>query len=240
MKLHTSKKGAVVASWIATLAVCAIVGLAAAQGAKDAQGAKEAKPAAAPKYIGADKCKNCHQVEEAGNQYAHWAATGHAKAWEVLASDDAKKIGKEKGIEDPQKSEKCLKCHVTAFGLDDQIKKGFDPKLGVQCETCHGPGEAHMKARMAAAATADPAKKGQRMTIAADEIKSNPEAATCTKCHNSESPTFKPFCIHQRAAKIRHLDPRKNHDAMTLICGCSGKDGCTHKCDDKCGGTPSK
>ncbi len=237
MNLHPTNRGAAILSWIAGIAMCAVFGLAFAQDAKDAKGAKFT----GPKYIGVDKCKNCHQADEGGNQYKHWQDSKHSKAFEALATDDAKKIAKEKGIEDAQKSDKCLKCHETAFGLpEDAIKKGFDPKAGVQCESCHGPGEAHMKARFAAAAAADPAKKGERQTIPAGEINALVDAKTCAGCHNSESPSFKPFCIHKRAAEIRHLDPRKNHDDIKLICGCSGKDGCKHVCDDKCGGLSSK
>src|SRR5690349_12825888 len=120
-----------------------------------AQGAQEPKPAAPAvnHYIGAEKCKSCHQADAAGNQYSKWHGTEHAKAYERLASVEAKEAGKKRGVEDPQKSEKCLKCHVTAFGVPaESIKKGFEIKGGVQCESCHGPGEAHMKARFAAAA----------------------------------------------------------------------------------------
>lgn len=226
MNRHSTKRGAVVASLLTGLALCAVFGPVLAQDAKEA--------AAPSKYIGAAKCKNCHSSEESGNQYGHWEKSGHAKAWAALASDEAKKIAKEKGIEDPQKSDKCVKCHETAFGVAEaDIKKGFDIKAGVQCETCHGPGENHMKVRFAAAATA---KKGERQTVPAGEIGGQPDAKLCTGCHNSESPTFKGFCIHERNGKIQHLDPRKDQTGEKLICGCDAKEGCKHVCDDKCGG----
>ncbi len=68
-----------------------------------------------PKYIGAEKCKNCHQAKKAGNQFAKWKEQKHAKAFETLASDAAKKLGKERGVDDPQKSPKCLKCHEKKY-----------------------------------------------------------------------------------------------------------------------------
>jgi hypothetical protein len=64
-------------------------------------------------YVGASKCKNCHKSDKGGAQYVHWTESKHAKAFEALASDAAKEAAKELGIENPQESEKCLKCHVT-------------------------------------------------------------------------------------------------------------------------------
>jgi hypothetical protein len=203
-----------------------------------AQGGKEAKASAAGnKYIGAEKCKNCHSSDASGNQFAAWQKADHSKAFERLASDEAKKVAKEKGIDDPQKSDKCLKCHTTAFGLAaDAIKKGFDPKQGVQCETCHGPGDAHMKARFAAAADAKP---GEVQKIPEGEIISKIDQKTCLVCHNDESPTFKPFCFYERLAKIQHFDPRKERSAAdSMVCGCD-KCECKHGCEPgKCGVAP--
>ena len=177
--------------------------------------------AQANKYIGVDKCKACHQAEASGNQFEHWKKSGHARAYEILASDAAKAVAKERGIEDPQKSDQCLKCHVTALGAPkEQIKKGFDLSDGVQCEGCHGPGERHMKARFAAAgqAGADPKV---RQEVPADEIRAKVDQETCKGCHNEESPSFKPFCFKERWASIGHFDPRKQRTpADGVKCGC--------------------
>ena len=229
MKLH-SKKGVVATAFAIGLTLAALAALPFASSTTSTT-----TSTADAKYIGADKCKNCHKVEENGNQFGHWEKSEHAKAFATLASDEAKKIAKEKGIEDPQKADACLKCHTTAFGVAaDQIKKGFDAAKGVQCETCHGPGENHMKTRMAEAAKNE--GKKERIQIPDDEMIVKLDAKKCEGCHNSESPTFKGFCIHGFAAKPAHWDPRKDRSAATLICGCSGKDGCKHVCDDKCGG----
>ncbi|MFN0008678.1 MAG: multiheme c-type cytochrome [Planctomycetota bacterium] len=217
----------------------ALFGFVLAQASQQGKTEPPSAKASASKYIGAEKCKNCHQNEASGDQYGHWMKSGHAKAFETLASPEAKEIAKAKGIEDPQKSDQCLKCHQTAFGVAaEEIKKGFDAKKGVQCESCHGPGEAHLKARFAAAAKGG-GDASVRQTVEAGEIQSNVEAATCLGCHNEESPTFKPFCIHERAARITHMDPRHKREEGKMICGCEAKDGCTHKCDDKCGGLPA-
>jgi hypothetical protein len=90
---------------------------------------------AGSKYIGAAKCRNCHRAEKAGNQFAKWKKMEHAKAFETLGENEAKEIAKKQGVDDPQKSEKCLKCHATAFGEPaERLAKKFDPKAGVQCE----------------------------------------------------------------------------------------------------------
>ncbi|MBZ0153759.1 MAG: cytochrome c family protein [Planctomycetes bacterium] len=163
-------------------------------------------PVKANRFIGANQCKNCHKGQDKGNAYDHWMETPHAKAFETLATDKAKEVAKKAGIDDPQKSEKCLKCHVTAYGVDKkELKATFKAEHGVQCETCHGPGENHQKKRFAEAS-----KKGAEPSpITPDEMRSERKAEDCEKCHNSESPTFKEFHFKDRMKDIEHLDPRK-------------------------------
>jgi Cytochrome c554 and c-prime len=180
------------------------------------------------KYIGAGKCKNCHSSAESGNEYAAWEKMDHHKAWETLASDAAKAFGKERGIADPQKSDECLQCHVTAFGVDEKlIKKGFKVEEGVQCESCHGPGENHMKARFAAAAT-----EGAVNKVEPGEIVSFPPQTTCVGCHNEKSPSFKKFCYWEAVGKIRHGPPGMELPPE-FKCPCTGD---KHTCTDKCPG----
>ncbi|MCB9915565.1 MAG: cytochrome c family protein [Planctomycetes bacterium] len=199
-------------------------------------------------YIGAGKCMNCHQADASGNQYAKWQDSKHSHAFEVLGTDEAKRVGKELGIEDPQKSEKCVRCHSTGFGLsEDHFKKGFDAQAGVQCETCHGPGEDHMRARFRAAAMEEERPEGEvapYMKVPEGEIIVTPAKEVCYGCHNEQSPSFKNFCYYERIDKIRHLDPRKPRTdaekAALLVCGCG--DGCTckHECAEGCGVPPKK
>jgi len=191
---------------------------------------------AGAKYIGAAKCKNCHSSEKIGNQYGAWEKMSHAKAYETLASDKAKELAKARGIDDPQKADACLKCHVTAFGVAaDEIAKGFKPEMGVQCESCHGPGEAHLKARMAAAAETDPSKAAP---VAASEIVAEPRIEVCQRCHNPESPSYKPFCFKEFNAKIAHLNPGKTRTPEELEklmdpygCGKAGSCQCPKPAD---------
>lgn len=207
------------------------LGLASGSGSPLPGTEPRAPSVAGNKYIGADKCKSCHSAADVGDQYGHWKETKHAHAFDVLASEEANKLAAEKGIADPQTDAACVKCHVTAYGVpEDEIKKGFDSKKGVQCETCHGPGENHMKARFAAASAGDPPPEGVK--IGPDEILSSPGEKTCLACHNSESPSYKPFCFHEFSAKIRHLNPKKGRKTLDVgPCSCPK---CANGCPDEC------
>src|SRR5262245_11237461 len=163
-----------------------------------------AKPAGGEKpahqYIGVDKCKLCHIKKTTGEAYIVWKKSKHAKAFETLGSDAAKEIGKKMGIEDPQKSEKCLKCHSTAYGSKPEaFAATFKPTEGVGCETCHGPGgdyykeEVHGKSREAGVAAG---------MVLADE-------QTCVKCHNRESPSYKEFKYEEFRKQVEHPNPQK-------------------------------
>lgn len=172
------------------------------------------------KYVGAEKCKNCHASAAKGDQHGVWSKMKHAQAFATLASPEAKKIAAEKKIDDPQKSEACLSCHVTAYGVPAAQKhKKFDETQGVQCETCHGPGGNHVAARLSA--EGDETKVQQ---VGKDEIIHDVTAETCKKCHNEKSPTFKPpFCFRKAAKATAHLDPRRKHPAdfyEKLPCDC--------------------
>ena len=163
-------------------------------------------------YVGAEKCKNCHSSPKKGDPYGMWMKEKHSKAYTVLASDEAKKLGATKNIAEPQKSDDCLKCHVAAVGVAAEKKhKKFDPTQGVQCESCHGPGSKHVEARLKADEVEDDSKP---VAIGKDEIIGSPTAETCRKCHNKQdSPNYKPFAFKKYFKQIAHLDPRKGRPA---------------------------
>ncbi|MBF0286987.1 MAG: cytochrome c family protein [SAR324 cluster bacterium] len=94
------------------------------------------------KYMGIKNCKKCHQQTEVGKQYFVWKKLKHASAYKILKSPEAKEAAKKVGLKgDPQKSEECLICHTTAYGVDKKmLDRKFRIKEGVQCEACHGPG----------------------------------------------------------------------------------------------------
>ena len=180
-------------------------------------------------YIGAEKCKSCHNTAANGAAFECWTKSKHALAFKTLSGDAAKKLGTEKGVADPAKDAKCLKCHVTGAGLaEDQFKKGMDRTAGIQCETCHGPGEAHVSARMAAAAEEKADAKGP-VKIPEGEIALNADPKFCQTCHNAESPSFKPFCYHERLAQIGHFDPRGTRKPATPMKECPCEAACECK-----------
>lgn len=155
------------------------------------------------KYGGVITCKSCHFSKKSGAQYKIWKAGPHAKAYETLKTEKAKEAAAKLGIEDPLKSEKCMKCHVTAFGVDASLK---GPKLkvenGVGCESCHGPGSAYKGRKVMKdiyAGKVDGAKYG--LVIPTEE--------TCVKCHNEENPSHTEFKFEDMEAKITHSIPEK-------------------------------
>jgi hypothetical protein len=148
-------------------------------------------------YVGSEKCKMCHNSPAKGAQYTKWAESQHAKAWQTLASDAAKKIATEKGIADPQKAPECLKCHVTGHGAPSALLTDkYKVEEGVGCEACHGPGGDYWKMNV----MKDPAAAKAAGLVA-------PTEETCKGCHNEGSPTFKGFDWKTYYPKVAHEYP---------------------------------
>ena len=152
-------------------------------------------------YVGPKMCAICHKSDDNGNALAKWQAGPHAKAFETLGTPAAKETAKKFGIDDPQKSGKCLKCHSTAYNFTESIATDkIKPEDGVTCESCHGPGKKYFsKSTME-----DHAK-----AVAAGMV--FPATQSCTLCHNSDSPNFKGFDEKAMVAKIAHPDPKVKH-----------------------------
>lgn len=176
------------------------------------------------KFMGVNKCgPKCHDKGEKGDQYAKWQGSPHARAFATLASDKAKEIGKKLGVDDPQKSDKCLKCHVTAFGVKPELLHAkFKTEDGVQCESCHGAGGDYY--------TKEVMQKHDESIRQGLVI---PDEKTCQACHNAEAPTWdpaKPFRFKEAFRKIDHRYPEK------IKCKCTPGDCKCEKCTpDKCG-----
>lgn len=134
-------------------------------------------------YIGAAKCKMCHNKPATGAQYKIWAEGPHANAMESLKGDEKN---------DP----KCLKCHSTAGGVDEDLIATLTVDEGVSCESCHGPGSAYKT---------NPIMKDQAKSLANGMIM--PTEQVCKTCHNEESPNYKGFNYDEYVAKIAHPVP---------------------------------
>lgn len=137
------------------------------------------------KYIGAVKCKMCHNKAATGAQYKIWAASPHAKAMESLKGADAT-------------NPKCLKCHSTAAAADPKLVGSLKVSEGVSCESCHGAGSAYKIASV---------MKKRELSIKKGLI--IPDEKVCKKCHNEESPNYKGFNFKEYYAKIAHNNPAK-------------------------------
>ncbi len=157
-------------------------------------------PTYSHKFMGANQCKMCHNKDADGAQYKVWAASKHAKAWETLGTDEAKRVAQARGVSgDPQAAPQCLKCHQTGYGAPpDLLTAKFDPKLGVQCEACHGPGGDYAKKEV---------MKERAKSVAAGLIL--PDEKTCIRCHNPESPSYRKFDFAEFKKKIAHPVPQK-------------------------------
>jgi hypothetical protein len=158
------------------------------------------------KYVGSEKCKVCHKAASRGDQYSVWEKSLHAKAYATLGTEQSKEVAKKAGVTgDPQKAAQCLKCHVTGYDAPAAVKDAsFKQSEGVGCEVCHGPGSLYKTLAVMknlAAGAQDPKEVG---FIAGDE-------ATCLKCHNTDSPTYKEFKYIEAYAKITHPLPAKSN-----------------------------
>lgn len=155
------------------------------------------------KYVGAKRCMPCHKVPAKGAQYKVWMGSKHAQAYKTLATDEAKKVAKEEGIEgNPQEADECLSCHVTGYDAPDSQKiDKYDMTEGVTCESCHGPGSAYWKM---------PVMKGitEGKMDAAEYGLETPDKETCVECHNENSPTFKGFDYEEMYKKVAHPNPQ--------------------------------
>ncbi|MEW6749612.1 MAG: cytochrome c family protein [Candidatus Latescibacterota bacterium] len=180
-----------------------LMGLAAGAMALPGQARAQEQPKPDHKYVGVEACGVCHKSERKGNQLGQWQASKHAQAYAVLATDAAKQAGAKLGVTNPQESDKCLRCHVTAAGLPATAvaapkpgKKGLVKEDGVGCESCHGPGSDYMAATV---------MRTRETAVANGMVVPNEQ--TCTKCHNQESPTFKGFTYQEAFDKIKHPNP---------------------------------
>lgn len=80
-------------------------------------------------YVGIEACSACHVLAR-----KVWDGTAHARAYQTLVSQH-----KEFNLD-------CVSCHVTGYGQPGGSTVTMNASLqNVQCEQCHGPGEAHAK-----------------------------------------------------------------------------------------------
>jgi nitrate/TMAO reductase-like tetraheme cytochrome c subunit len=149
-------------------------------------------------FVGAEKCKMCHNTPAKGAQFTKWSESMHSKAYQTLAGEEAKKIAAAKNIADPQNAAECLRCHIAGYGAPAAaLTEKYKKEDGVTCEGCHGPGGDYWKMDV---------MKDKAKAMAAGLVM--PNEKTCTGCHNQESPTFKGFDFKTALAKVAHPNPQ--------------------------------
>ena len=158
---------------------------------------------AAESFVGAKRCRPCHL-----KQYTTWEKTNMAQAFELLKPGvraAEKKAGGLDPAADYTTDARCLACHTTGYKKPGGFESSAStPDLvGVQCESCHGPGSAYL--------APDKMSLTNREYRRADLIAAGlviPEAGTCTSaCHNEKSPFAKAgeaFDFRKRKAEGTH------------------------------------
>jgi hypothetical protein len=147
-------------------------------------------------YVGAAKCKICHNKPATGQQYKIWSESLHANAMKSLSNEKSLAYAKDHNIADPAKEPSCIKCHSTAGSVKESLQAGITIAEGVSCESCHGPGSAY-KTNTIMKDLALSQKNGLIV----------PDQKVCEKCHNKENPFFIPFNFQEASKKIAHPDP---------------------------------
>lgn len=102
------------------------------------------------KYTGEEVCKKCH-----ADRHRKWSGTRHARAFATLVAKSR------------QYDPSCVMCHALAYECEKGKLSigGMESYQNVQCESCHGPGELHVKS------------KGQ------ESMEPLPTVKSCLKCH---------------------------------------------------------
>lgn len=155
-------------------------------------------------YIGSEACKNCHSRPHGpfrAGAYGVWRDHFHADAFVTLTRAYSRAIAKKRGIDDPTTDWRCLKCHVTAYGVAAERRAPtYRDEEGVGCEACHGPASEylipHTRPNVDDAALA---AMGFRVY---DDLQARDRM--CRACHNELSPTYKPFNVEAFSEAIRH------------------------------------
>jgi YVTN family beta-propeller protein len=148
---------------------------------------------AGARFIGADRCGECHRGPAMGYQFSRWRLGPHARAYAALATPEAVDIARKTGLTgDPQRDPACLSCHVTgATKTTAGFAETFSAADGVGCESCHGAGSEYV----AEAIMRDP-----RAASAAGLTSVGPE--TCAPCHAEAH--GRPFDFDAAVEEIAH------------------------------------
>ncbi len=146
-------------------------------------------------YLGAEACKQCHSTA-----YKNESVTRHFTTFDKESTFFKSWTG-------AGRPESCLLCHTTGWdknknnhGADEaEYRKNL---LGIQCESCHGPGSEHVKGG------GDPSK-----------ITVDYSAELCGSCHTgSHHPTYDEWEISDHAGALESLKGSSHASDHCLEC----------------------
>jgi hypothetical protein len=143
-------------------------------------GPSEPTPPAGQTYVGTLKCASCHF-----DKFQDWRKQQdkHARAFDALPLASR---------QDPE----CLKCHTTGYGTPTGFRTSADRTLaGITCESCHGPGSAHVELAKPFATKSPVPPEGEK--IARDSIYLMIPENVCVTCHSTRGHKLHPVYAKQ-------------------------------------------
>jgi len=146
-------------------------------------------------WAGSEACAGCHEAE-----YRHWRRTPHARALDDAAGPDG------------AAPVNCRRCHASLVVVPegDRERLALDSRA-VGCESCHGPGLAHV---------ADPEGVSGRISGVRDGCRECNFRRLCQVCHNSEGdPDFRYFAAYRL---VTHPGPGEGGEGMIPLTGTGG------------------
>jgi peroxiredoxin len=129
-------------------------------------------------YVGSAACQSCHAKE-----HELWAASSHAHAFKTLAKSG------------DQKKPDCQRCHTTGFGEPTGFPHAGATFENVGCESCHGPGKAHVESSGTAAGSI------LRLTEKCDSCVI---LQICGSCHDDANDPGFEFELDEKLLQTRH------------------------------------
>ncbi|MEX2205188.1 MAG: redoxin domain-containing protein [Myxococcota bacterium] len=129
-------------------------------------------------YVGSAACQSCHVKE-----HELWAQSEHAHAFGTLAKSG------------DQKKADCQRCHTTGFGEPTGFPHGGKTFENVGCESCHGPGKAHVESRGTAEGSV------LRLTEKCDSCVI---LQICGSCHDDANDPGFEFELDEKLVRTKH------------------------------------
>ncbi len=156
-------------------------------------------------YVGSAKCQDCHPTA-----FKVWAGSKHSQAYGSLVN------AKHPSLRDYDPE--CVVCHTVGFRYQDGFAnlKATPNLKDVGCESCHGPGEAHVKRPrdLDIRALINPYKAPAEETPKDKLARERRIEGMCMECHDHENdvtwvddPTTKEAAFSKKWKHVEHMTP---------------------------------